>query len=48
MKVRHEPFSVYMWFLKPFQGREVLYVDGQNNNEMVVLEAGLKRRCSAR
>jgi hypothetical protein len=43
LKVRHEPFSVYMSFLKPFQGREVVYVDGQNNNEMVVLEAGWKR-----
>jgi hypothetical protein len=43
LKVRHEPFSVYMSFLKPFQGREVLYVHGQNNNEMVVLEAGFKR-----
>jgi hypothetical protein len=43
MKVRHEPFSVYMSFLKPFTGREVLWVDGQNNNEMVVREAGFKR-----
>ena len=43
MKVRNQPFSVYMRFLKPYQGREVLYVDGQNNNEMFVLEAGLKR-----
>ncbi len=43
MKVRNEPFSVYMVFLKPFQGREVLYVNGANNNEMVVLEAGFKR-----
>jgi Protein of unknown function (DUF1571) len=43
LKVRHEPFSVYMSFLRPFQGREVVYVDGQNNNEMVVLEAGWKR-----
>ena len=43
LKVKHEPFSVYMSFLKPFQGREVLYVHGQNNNEMVVLEAGFKR-----
>ena len=44
MKVRHEPFSVYLQFVQPFAGREVLYVDGQNGNEMVVLEAGLKRR----
>lgn len=43
MKVRNEPFSVYMRFLKPFPGREVLFVDGQNNNEMFVLEAGWKR-----
>ena len=43
LKVRHEPFSVYMRFLKPFQGREVVYVDGQYNNELVVLEAGWKR-----
>ena len=43
LKLRHDPFSVYLSFLKPHQGREVLYVDGQNNNEMVVLEAGFKR-----
>jgi hypothetical protein len=43
LKVRHEPFSVYMNFLKPFQGREVVYVDGQYDNELVVLEAGWKR-----
>src|SRR3989304_5433966 len=44
MKVRHEPFSVYMFFLKPYQGREVLFVNGDNNNEMLVLEAGWKRK----
>jgi hypothetical protein len=43
MKVRNQPFSVYMYFLKPFQGREVLFVDGVNNNEMTVLETGFKR-----
>lgn len=43
MKVRHRPFSVYMKFLKPFAGREVLYVDGQNNGNLVALEAGWKR-----
>jgi hypothetical protein len=43
MKIGHEPFSVYMSFLKPHQGREVLWVAGQNNGEMVVLEAGWKR-----
>lgn len=43
MKCRNQPFSVYMKFLKPYTGREVLYVDGVNNNEMTVLEAGWKR-----
>jgi hypothetical protein len=43
MKVAHDPFSVYMSFLKPYAGREVLYVAGQNENKMVVLEAGFKR-----
>jgi hypothetical protein len=43
MRVRNQPFSVHMVFLKPYQGREVLYVDGINNNEMTVLEAGWKR-----
>lgn len=44
MKVREEPFSVYMQFLQPYQGREVLFVDGQLDNEMLVLEAGFKRK----
>lgn len=43
MKVAHQPFSVYMKFVQPFAGREVLYVAGQNQNKMVVLEAGVKR-----
>jgi hypothetical protein len=43
MKVLHEPFSVYMSFLKPHQGREVVWVAGQNNNQLVVREAGMKR-----
>jgi hypothetical protein len=41
MKVRHQPFSVYMLFLKPHKDREVLFVDGQNDNELIVQEAGL-------
>jgi hypothetical protein len=43
MKVAHQPFSVYMNFVQPFAGREVVYVAGQNENKMVVLEAGFKR-----
>jgi hypothetical protein len=39
------PFSVYMYFLKPekVKGREVIYVEGQNNGKMVAHEgSGLK------
>ena len=43
MKVMHQPFSVYMSFVKPYAGREVLYVNGQNEGKMVVLEAGFTR-----
>jgi hypothetical protein len=41
MKVRHEPFSVYMFFLDPSKGREVIYVDGKNDNKLQVHETGL-------
>ena len=36
------PFSIYMKFLKPkeFSGREVIWVDGQNDNKLMVHEAG--------
>lgn len=36
------PFSVYMYFLRPsnVQGREVLYVEGKNDNKMIAREGG--------
>ena len=35
-KVRHEPFSVYLYFLAPKKkkGHEVIYIDGQYNNKL--------------
>ncbi len=35
-KVRHEPFSVYLYFLAPdtVKGQEVIFVDGQNDGNM--------------
>ena len=53
VKVRHRreeagrktiPMSVYMNFLKPdgVKGREVIWVEGQNNGNMVAHEGGLK------
>lgn len=43
MRVIHKPFGIYMKFLKPYAGREVLYVDGQNKNQLVALSDGWKR-----
>ena len=43
LKLMHQPFSVYMSFLKLYTGREVAYVQGQNDGKMVVLEAGFTR-----
>ena len=36
VKVRHEPFSVYMYFLGPekHKGREVIYIEGKNEGKM--------------
>lgn len=39
LKVRHQPFSVYMKFINPAAGREVLYVAGQNGNKLLAREA---------
>jgi hypothetical protein len=40
LKVRHEPFSVYMKWLAPASkaGRQSIYVEGQNNGKMRVSE----------
>ncbi len=45
-KIRQEPFSVYLKFLKPDdeRGREVIYVAGANDGKMLIREgSGLKR-----
>jgi outer membrane lipoprotein-sorting protein len=36
-KIRHEPFSVYLYFLSPdtVKGQEVIYVDGKNDGNML-------------
>ncbi|MDG1895933.1 MAG: DUF1571 domain-containing protein [Fuerstiella sp.] len=40
IKIRHEPFSVYLYFENPHEGREVLYVEGQNKGNLLAHEAG--------
>lgn len=42
MKVRHEPFSVYLKFEQPHTGREVIYVEGGNKGRFIVHETGFK------
>lgn len=42
LKLRAEPFSVYLKFIEPNAGREVIYVQGKNNNNLLVHETGFK------
>ncbi|QDT55682.1 hypothetical protein Pan44_37280 [Caulifigura coniformis] len=40
IKLRQEPFSVYLKFIEPNAGREVIYVDGKNDGKLLVHETG--------
>jgi hypothetical protein len=44
IKVRHNPFSVYMYFLAPakLKGQEVMYIEGQNNGNMWAHATGIR------
>ncbi|MEQ8846420.1 DUF1571 domain-containing protein [Botrimarina sp.] len=44
IRVRHQPFSVYMQFVQPNPGQEALYVANQNNGKLVAMGSGWKRR----
>jgi hypothetical protein len=39
MKTRENPFSIYLYYEEPNPGREVLFVMGQNQNQLLVREA---------
>ncbi len=41
MKLRHDPFSVYLYFEEQNRGREVIYVQGKNDNNLLIHEAGI-------
>jgi hypothetical protein len=45
LKVRHEPFSVYMYFLGPekLRGQEVIYVEGANNGNLLGHGVGIRK-----
>lgn len=42
MKIRHKPFSTYLRFHKPHEGREVIFVDGANQGNLLAHETGIK------
>lgn len=44
MKVRHEPFSVFMHWLSVDAGRQLLFVNGTNDGRMLVRLGGWKGR----
>lgn len=44
VKIRHEPFSVYMKWSEGDRGRQLIYVDGQNDGNMLVQPGGIKGR----
>jgi len=45
IKVRHRPFSVYLYFLGPakLKGQEVVYIEGKNDGKMWAHGTGLQR-----
>lgn len=45
-KIRHRPFSAYLYFLDPVsvKGQEALYVEGRNGGNMIAHGVGLKHR----
>ena len=49
VKVRHNPFSVHMYFLSPCKGRECLYNQGPGGTKgiLVARDCGWKRRIGA-
>lgn len=44
LKIRHEPFSVYMKWIAGDVGRELLFVEGENDDRMLVRLGGWKSR----
>jgi outer membrane lipoprotein-sorting protein len=42
LKIREQPFSVYMYYVDPSKGREVLYIEGQNDGNLLAHDVGLK------
>ncbi len=46
IKIRHRPFSVYLYFLSPanLRGQEVIFIEGQNDGKMWAHGSGMRGR----
>ncbi len=44
LKIRHQPFSVYLKWLRGDKGREVIYIAGRNDGNLLVHVGGWKAR----
>lgn len=47
IKCRHNPFSIYLHWESDDVGREVIYVDGKNNGNLIAHDGGWKSRIPA-
>lgn len=43
IKVRHEPFAIYLKFLTPQSGKEAVYAEGLRDNKVIAHGGGLSR-----
>jgi hypothetical protein len=43
MKVRSKPFGVYMKWHRPYEGREVIFAQGQYNNKVMAHSTGVEK-----
>ena len=43
MKIRHHPFAVYLKYLSPHAGKEVVYAEGHHDNKIIAHSGGMAR-----
>ena len=43
MKIRHHPFAVYLKYLSPNAGKEVVYAEGHHDNKIIAHSGGMAR-----
>jgi len=43
LKLRHRPFAVYLKFLSPQEGKEVVYAEGHHENKLIAHGTGVAR-----